>query len=161
MLVLRRPDQPFAAVCRVCTRQRFASSILNLFSLCGLASRRAASAAWRKLCGIRGLAGEHGFRFGRAPWLGSNSAQGDPDVTDIATIDRHHHCGRGESEFVRRAIPQLQINLLASCDRRRQRDMRDKVARFKHRLTIWRVAGQKVEIAEWEWCVSPWVPARG
>jgi len=34
---------------RACVRQRLASSILNPFSLCGLASRRAASAALRKL----------------------------------------------------------------------------------------------------------------
>src|SRR5258706_7815702 len=37
------------AVCRACARQRFASSILNPFSLCGLAPRIAASAALRKL----------------------------------------------------------------------------------------------------------------
>src|SRR5207253_8296870 len=53
--LLLRWDQPLAAVSRACTMQRFASSILNPFSLCGLAPCRAASAALRKLAWPDGL----------------------------------------------------------------------------------------------------------
>src|SRR5262245_11288585 len=48
-MVVPLEDQLAAAVCSACARQRFASSILNPFSLCGLAPRIAASAALRKL----------------------------------------------------------------------------------------------------------------
>src|SRR5262249_5492416 len=44
-----------AAIRSACVRQRLASSILNLFSLCGFASRRAASPAWRKIASVAGL----------------------------------------------------------------------------------------------------------
>ena len=58
--------------CRsACVRQRLASSILNLFSLCGFASRSAASAAWRKLASFAGLpvsaASASGERHGFVP----------------------------------------------------------------------------------------------
>src|SRR6478672_11512658 len=43
------------AVRKACMRQRFANSILNLFSLCGLALWSAASAAWRKEASFAGL----------------------------------------------------------------------------------------------------------
>src|SRR5258706_14590980 len=47
--------QPAAAARKACVRQRFASSILNLFSLCGLALRMAASAAARKFVALAAL----------------------------------------------------------------------------------------------------------
>ena len=43
-----------AAVRRACVRHRLASSTLNPFSLCGFASRRAASAALRKVASFTG-----------------------------------------------------------------------------------------------------------
>src|SRR5262249_55337359 len=47
-------NQAVVAICRACARQRLASSILNPFSLCGRASRIAASAAFRKLALLAG-----------------------------------------------------------------------------------------------------------
>src|SRR5882724_13563095 len=59
------------AVRKACVRQRLANSILNLFSLCGLALRSAASAAWRKLALFAGLpassASASGERHGFVP----------------------------------------------------------------------------------------------
>ena len=51
VLVIFNPsvNQLVVAICSAWVRHRLASSILNLFSLCGLASRIAASAALRKL----------------------------------------------------------------------------------------------------------------
>src|SRR5262249_61550863 len=48
-------NQLAVAVRSACVRQRLASSILNLFSLCGFAARSAASAAWRKELSFAGL----------------------------------------------------------------------------------------------------------
>src|SRR5207302_6690587 len=60
-----------AAVRKACVRQRLANSILNLFSLCGLALRSAASAAWRKLASFASLpasaASASGERHGFVP----------------------------------------------------------------------------------------------
>src|SRR5262249_15979303 len=47
-------NQAVVAISRACVRQRLVSSILNPFSLCGLASRRAASAALRKFALLPG-----------------------------------------------------------------------------------------------------------
>src|SRR5262249_8300393 len=60
-----------AAVRSAYVRHRFASSTLNPFSLCRLASRNAASAAWRKFASLAGLpvsaASPSGERHGLVP----------------------------------------------------------------------------------------------
>src|SRR6185369_1736156 len=48
-------NQAAAAVRTAYVMQRFANSILNLFSLCGFAPCNAASAAWRKVASFAGL----------------------------------------------------------------------------------------------------------
>src|SRR5262245_36788271 len=48
-------DQRVVAIRSACVRQRLASSILNVFSLCGVAARSAASAALRKALSFAGL----------------------------------------------------------------------------------------------------------
>src|SRR6266849_934424 len=68
---LLRWNQLVVAICRACARHRLASSILNLFSLCGLALRMAASPALRKLAALAGLpvsaASASGDRQGLVP----------------------------------------------------------------------------------------------
>src|SRR5262245_41285174 len=48
-------DQRVVAIRNACVRHRLASSILNVFSLCGVAARSAASAASRKVLSVAGL----------------------------------------------------------------------------------------------------------
>ena len=125
-----------------------ASSILNPFSLCGLASRSAASAALRKFASVGGLADERGFGLGRSPGFGAHAAQRDARPRHVSAGDRDHDRRRRQGEFVRRPVAQLQIDLLASGDGRRKRDVRDQVARLEHRFALRRVAGQKMKVAD-------------
>src|SRR6266705_2412451 len=68
---LLRLNQVVVAICSACARHRLASSILNRFSLCGLASPIAASAALRKLTASADLpiraASASGDRHGLVP----------------------------------------------------------------------------------------------
>src|ERR1700734_3112477 len=48
-------NQLVVAIRSECITQRLASSILNLFSVCGFACRNAASAAWRKVSSVADL----------------------------------------------------------------------------------------------------------
>ena len=125
-----------------------ASSILNPFSLCGLASRSAASAALRKFASFAGLADERGLGLGGSPRLGAHAAQRDARPSHVPAGDRDHDRGRRQGELVRRPVAQLQINLLAPGDGRRQRHVRDEVARLEHRFAVRRVAGQKMKVAD-------------
>ena len=92
-----------------CVRQRLANSILNPFSLCGLASRSAASAALRKIASCRRLADERGFGLGRSPRLGAHAAQRDARARHLPAGDRDHDRRRRERELVGRPVAQLQI----------------------------------------------------
>ena len=129
-------------------RQRLANSILNAFSLCGLASRKAASAALRKFAWSIRLADERGFGLGRSPWLGPDAAQRDPCSSHFPARDRDHDGRRCQSELVGRAVAQLQIDLPASRDGRWECDVRDEVAWFEHGFAIRCAAGQKMKVTD-------------
>ena len=99
------------------SRQRLANSILNPFSLCGLASRSAASAALRKFAALAGwptsAASASGDRHGFVP----TPPRAMRARVTFAARDREHDGRRRQRELVRRPVAQLQIHLLASRDR--------------------------------------------
>ena len=93
------------------------------------------------------MADEHGLGFLRAPRFGADATESDAGAGDVLARNVDYHCSRGQSELVRRAVAQFEINLLAAGGGRRKCYMCDEVARFKHCLTMRRVAGQNSQLA--------------
>ena len=100
---------------RQATMVRFASSILNALSRKPRADRSSASAAAAKRAVAGGRSAQRAFRFIRAPWLVSDTAEGKPHIAYgpvIGQIDgrRHGH----QRERIARAIAYFSISGLAT-----------------------------------------------
>src|SRR2546426_12240512 len=94
------------------------------------------------------LTDESGLGLGGSPGFGPHAAQCDARVSDVSARDEDHDGRRRQSEFVRRPVAQLQIHLLASRPGRRERYVRDEVARFEHCFAVWCAAGKKIKVTE-------------
>src|SRR4030095_6049174 len=97
---------------------------------------------------VRKLTDERGFGFLGTPRFGADAAERDASLSNSPTGHADYDCRRSESELIRGAIAQLQIELLAALDRRGKRDMRDEVARFEDRFALRRVAGQQMKVGK-------------
>src|SRR6266404_7401860 len=77
------------------------------------------------------LADEHGLGFLRAPRFGADTPKSDPSAGDVLARKVDYHCSRGQSELIRGAVAQFEINVLAAGGGREKCYMCDEVARFK------------------------------
>src|SRR5436309_776471 len=105
----------------------------------------------RRLSEVRsvcGLTGERGFGLVGSPGFGADATEGDACPGHVLAGDRDHDRGRGQGELVSRPVAQFQIHLLAARDGHGKREVRDKVARLKHRFAVRRVAGQEMKVSD-------------
>src|SRR5438132_5641150 len=97
---------------------------------------------------VRRLTHEHRFGLGSPPRLRADTAQRDARARHLARRAREHDGRRRQGELVRRPVAKLQVHLTTSRDGRRQRHVRDEIAGLEHGLTLWCIAGQKMEVAD-------------
>src|SRR5207302_7038878 len=86
----------------------------------GVAQRR--FGCFAKVGCIGRLTDERRFGLGGAPGFGAHATQRHACPRHVPVRDRDHDSGRCQGEFVRCPIAQLQIHVLVSGARRRQRD---------------------------------------
>ena len=97
---------------------------------------------------VDGFAMQRLLRLERAPGLGADASQGNADEDQLAAADLGHDGRRGEGKFVRGAVAQFEVDLLALGLGRGQSDKGDEVARLKHVFPLRRVAGDQEELAD-------------
>src|SRR5882724_2728338 len=103
-------DGHLQCVCQTAFGQFDFESVLTLrFSIAHGRFRRLSKSAF--LCR---LADEHGLGFLGAPRFGADAAESDAGAGDVLARNVDYHCSRGQSELVRRAVAQFEINLLAA-----------------------------------------------
>src|SRR4030095_4011748 len=125
-------DRHLQCVCETAFRQFNLKGILPL--RLGIAHSRFRRLSKVRL--VRRLTDERGFGFLRTPRFDADAAESDSGVSNDPTSHANHDCRGGEGELVRSAVAQFEIELLAGLDWRRQREMRDEVARFENRFAM-------------------------